>query len=51
MVEAEHIDSELDFGNFDLTMWLDNISPDSNESENQPWNYNPFEFNKPHGGH
>ena len=51
MVEAEHIDSELDFNNFDLTNWLDNISPDTNEVEDQPWNYNPFDFVKPRGGH
>ena len=51
MVEAEHIDSELDFNNFDLTNWLDNISPDANEVEDQPWNYNPFDFVKPRGGH
>lgn len=51
MVEAEHIDSELDFGNFDLAAVVDYISPNAVEIDNQPWNYNPFEFVKPQGGH
>jgi len=51
MVEAEHIDSELDFGNFDLAAVVDYISPSTNEIDDQPWNYNPFDFVKPQGGH
>ena len=51
MVEAVHIDSELDFGSFDLAAVVDYISPNTVEIDNQPWNYNPFDFVKPQGGH
>lgn len=50
MVEAEHIDSELDLGNFDLAAVVEYISPGTIEIDDQPWNYNPFDFVKPQGG-
>jgi len=51
MIEKDSSSLASDFSNFDLMSVVDNISPATIEVDNQPWNYNSFDFVKPQGGH
>ena len=49
MLASEHVESALDFNNFDISAIADYISPSNIDSDHLPWSYNQIALVKPGG--